>query len=97
MLAAPNAALTGATVVAGCNPDFAIWAVGMRTIWNPAPQFDIGFEVYYSKIETSGTTRARSRFNFAGAAAVRRVSTPRRTEKCGADPPLAAQLLAMIG
>ena len=50
----PNAALTGAVgnVVAGCNPDFASWAVGIRTIWNPAPQFDVGFEVYYSKIET---------------------------------------------
>ena len=31
-----------------------------RTIWNPAPQFDIGFEVFYTQLETKhdpGTTR----------------------------------------
>ena len=47
-LAAPNTPLTGATVVAGCDPDWNTWAIGVRTIWNPAPQFDIGLEVYYT-------------------------------------------------
>jgi len=61
--ATPNFA-TGA--VLGCNPDWDIWAVGVRTIWNPAPQFDVGFEVFYTQLETKhdpGTTR----LTFAGS------------------------------
>ena len=61
--ATPNFA-TGA--VLGCNPDWDIWAVGIRTIWNPAPQFDIGLEVFYTQLETKhdpGTTR----LTFAGS------------------------------
>jgi len=65
-LAAPNTPLTGATVVAGCNPDFDVWAVGLRTIWNPAPQFDIGLEVFYTRVETKFDP-AQMVFNFAGA------------------------------
>jgi hypothetical protein len=48
--ATPNF-LTGS--VLGCDPDFRVWNVGLRTIWNPAPQFDIGLEVMYTKVETS--------------------------------------------
>ena len=47
--AAPNF-LTGA--VLGCNPDFNLWAVGSRTIWNPVPNLDIGVEIVYAKVET---------------------------------------------
>jgi hypothetical protein len=47
--ATPNFA-TGA--VLGCDPDFNVWTVGTRTIWNPAPQFDIGLEVMYTRLET---------------------------------------------
>ena len=65
-LAAPNTPLTGATVAAGCDPDWNTWAVGVRTIWNPAPQFDIGLEVYYTKVETKFDP-AQMVFNFAGA------------------------------
>ncbi len=65
-LAAPNTPLTGATQVAGCNPDFRVWAVGLRTIWNPAPQFDIGLEVYYTQLEQSHDPNQMV-FNFAGA------------------------------
>jgi hypothetical protein len=50
--AAPNTPLTGAAAVPGCDPDWDIWAVGLRTIWNPAPQFDIGLEVFYTRLET---------------------------------------------
>jgi hypothetical protein len=63
-LAAPNTPLTGATVVAGCNPDFNVWNVGARTIWNPAPQFDIGLEVMYSRVETKYDPNQMV-FNFA--------------------------------
>jgi hypothetical protein len=65
-LAAPNTPLTGATVVAGCDPDWSTWAVGVRTIWNPAPQFDIGLEVYYTRVETKFDP-GQMVFNFAGA------------------------------
>ncbi|MEJ0076506.1 MAG: porin [Alphaproteobacteria bacterium] len=64
-LAAPNTPLTGATVVAGCDPDWNVWAVGVRTIWNPAPQFDIGLEVYYTRLETKFDP-SQMVFNFAG-------------------------------
>jgi hypothetical protein len=68
--AAPNTPLTGAAPVngtgAGCNPDFDIWAVGLRTIWNPAPQFDIGLEVFYTRLETKFDSN-QVVLNFAGA------------------------------
>ena len=65
-VAAPNTPLTGATVVAGCNPDFNVWNAGIRTIWNPAPQFDIGLEVMYTRVETKHDP-AQVVLNFAGA------------------------------
>jgi hypothetical protein len=65
-LAAPNTPLTGATQVLGCNPDWNTWAVGLRTIWNPAPQFDIGLEVYYTRVETKHDA-TQVALNFAGA------------------------------
>jgi len=65
-IAAPNVPLTGATVVAGCDPDFNVWAVGTRTIWNPAPQFDIGLEVMYTRLETKHDPNQMV-FNFAGS------------------------------
>jgi len=46
--ATPNFA-TGAVI--GCNPDFNVWGIGTRTIWNPVPNLDIGVEVVYAKIE----------------------------------------------
>jgi len=65
-LAAPNTPLTGATVVAGCDPDWNVWAAGVRTIWNPAPQFDIGLEVMYTRVETKFDPNQMV-LNFAGA------------------------------
>jgi hypothetical protein len=64
--AAPLTPLTGATVAAGCDPDYNLFNVGARTIWNPAPQFDIGLEVMYSRIETKFDP-AQVVLNFAGA------------------------------
>src|SRR4029079_297234 len=53
--ASPVKTIAGGTppTTAGCNPDFTVWNVGARTIWNPAPQFDIGLEVMYTKVETN--------------------------------------------
>ena len=72
-LAAPNTPLTGATVVDGCNPDFNVWNAGIRTIWNPAPQFDIGLEVMYTRVETKFDP-SQMVFNFAGSGG--RAATP---------------------
>ena len=53
-------------MAAGCNPDFNVWNVGVRTIWNPAPQFDIGVEVMYSRLETKHDPN-QVVLNYAGA------------------------------
>jgi len=66
--ATPNAPLP-ATLTAGipgCDPDFNVWNVGVRTIWNPAPQFDIGLEVMYTRVETKHDPNTAV-FNFAGS------------------------------
>jgi hypothetical protein len=55
-----------AATLAGCNPDFNVWGVGTRTIWNPVPNLDIGVEVVYAKIETKYDA-STVRLNFAGA------------------------------
>jgi len=52
--------------VVGCDPDWNIWAVGVRTIWNPAPQFDIGLDVFYTRLETKSDP-TQVVLNFAGA------------------------------
>jgi hypothetical protein len=46
--------------IIGCNPDFNVFGVGSRTIWNPVPNLDIGVEVVYTKIQQNmdpNTTR----------------------------------------
>ena len=61
--ATPNF-LTGPVI--GCNPDFSVYNVGLRTIWNPAPQFDIGLEVMYSHVDTRHDANT-VRLNFGGS------------------------------
>jgi hypothetical protein len=57
---------TGAVAVSGCNPDYNLINVGARTIWNPAPQFDIGVEVMYSRVETKFDPNLMA-LNFGGS------------------------------
>jgi hypothetical protein len=52
--------------LAGCNPDFRVYGAGIRTIWNPAPQFDLGVEVVWAKVETKFDPTL-VRLTFAGA------------------------------
>jgi len=61
---APTGAVGSA--IAGCNPDFNVWNVGARSIWNPVPNLDVGLEVMYSKLETKHDP-ALTRLNFAGS------------------------------
>ena len=50
----------------GCNPDFRVYGAGIRNIWNPAPQLDIGLEVVWAKIESKHDPNL-VRLTFAGA------------------------------
>jgi hypothetical protein len=59
---APNFA-TGA--VAGCNPDFMVWGVGTRTVWNPVKNLDLGAEIMYSRLDQN--MGAGVLLNFVGA------------------------------
>jgi hypothetical protein len=34
-----------------CDPDFAVWAVGSRTIWSPVANLDIGVEMLYTRLD----------------------------------------------
>ena len=61
--AAPNFA-TGAVI--GCDPDFKSWAVGLRTIWNPVKNLDVGVEVMYTKLDQNMDPNT-VRWNFGGA------------------------------
>lgn len=60
--AAPNFA-TGAVI--GCDPDFTVWGVGVRTIWNPVKNLDVGLEVMYTKLDQS-MDPTTVRWNFGG-------------------------------
>jgi hypothetical protein len=61
--ATPNFA-TGPVI--GCNPDFNVWGIGTRTIWNPVANLDIGLEVVYTKAQQNNDPNT-VRLNFAGA------------------------------
>jgi hypothetical protein len=41
----------GVATIPGCNPNFDIWQVGSRTIWNPVANLDIGLDVVYAQID----------------------------------------------
>jgi hypothetical protein len=50
-----NAALTGIVVGRNntCNPDYSMWRLASRTMWNPVNNLDVGLEVAYTKINTA--------------------------------------------
>jgi hypothetical protein len=56
----------GAAALPGCNPDFNVWNVGTRTIWNPVPNLDVGLELMYTRLETKHDASLVA-FNFAGS------------------------------
>jgi hypothetical protein len=51
-------AVAGGAVQAGCNPDWSMYQVGTRTVWNPVKNLDVGLELLYTKFESdaAGTT-----------------------------------------
>jgi hypothetical protein len=63
--AVPNFA-TGA--VPGCNPDFMVWGIGTRTVWNPVRNLDLGAEIMYSRLDQNMGTGVLLNFSGAGGA-----------------------------
>lgn len=37
--------------VGGCDPSFAVWNIGTRTVWSPVRNLDIGVEVLYQRLD----------------------------------------------
>jgi len=53
---APTAAFCDNVAIVGtCNPDFQIWQVGTKTVWNPVANLDIGVELLYTNISTDSS------------------------------------------
>jgi Porin subfamily len=63
---------TGAAALLGCNPDYVVWNVGARSIWNPVPNLDVGLEIMYTRLEQKHDG-ALVRFNHSAAAGGRAV------------------------
>ncbi len=55
---AGTCAASGLTNATNCNPDYSLWRVASRTMWNPVRNLDVGVEVAYSQIDTAFGGRA---------------------------------------
>jgi hypothetical protein len=42
---------TAGNPVGVCDPSFALWQIGTRTVWSPVRNLDIGVEVLYSRLD----------------------------------------------
>jgi len=62
-LAVAGGTITGSSAVSasGCA-DWAAWAIGSRTIWNPVRNLDIGVDVLYSQLTKSAFQGATINF-----------------------------------
>jgi hypothetical protein len=46
--------LVGLTITnTSCNPNFSLSEVGSRTMWNPVPDLDVGFDVVWYHFNTA--------------------------------------------
>src|SRR6185437_4166564 len=64
------AAAVGAAAATACSPDWSLWQIGSRTIWNPVQNLDVGVEVMYSRVQTAfagGATTVAAGAQPAGA------------------------------
>ena len=57
------------TGVSNCNPDWSIWRVASRTMWNPVANLDVGVEVAYSQLDSAFKGRALVPVNAAAGLA----------------------------
>jgi hypothetical protein len=39
--------------VSNCNPNSSWWQLGTRTMWNPVPDIDIGFDLSWVRLNTA--------------------------------------------
>jgi len=46
-------AASGFAAVTNCNPDYSIWRVASRTMWNPVANLDVGVEVAYTHLDSA--------------------------------------------
>jgi hypothetical protein len=42
-----------ANSVTTCDPDYSLWRLASRTMWNPVANLDVGLEVAYTKVNTA--------------------------------------------
>ena len=54
-----------------CNPDWSMWTVGTRTIWQPVPGLNLGLDLYYTRVQTAFAGPAFFTGTPSGAAAGR--------------------------
>jgi Porin subfamily len=59
--------------VSNCNPNSSWWQVGTRTMWNPVPDIDIGFDLSYIRLNTA----------FEGTAVLGSLGTPFQSNALG--------------
>jgi hypothetical protein len=52
--------------VAGCDPDFMVWGIGTRTVWNPVRNLDLGAEIMYSRLDQNMGSGVLLNFGGAG-------------------------------
>src|SRR5262249_54389915 len=45
--------LVGITKITNCDPNWSISEVGSRTLWNPVPDLDVGFDVVWYHLNTA--------------------------------------------
>lgn len=42
----------GPLITAACDPDFRLWQIGSRTVWNPVTNLDVSLDVIYTHVST---------------------------------------------
>jgi Porin subfamily len=45
--------LAGISAISNCDPDWSLSEVGTRTLWNPVPDLDVGFDVVWYHLNTA--------------------------------------------
>jgi hypothetical protein len=70
---APGASkVASQTITGSCSPNWSMSEIGTRTLWNPVPDLDVGFDVVYYHLNTAfggGTLNSTSAFGSKPAGA----------------------------
>jgi hypothetical protein len=49
----PTAGLSGISAISNCDANWSLSEVGSRTLWNPVPDLDVGFDVVWYHLNTA--------------------------------------------